>query len=65
MKHIKINWVLNDLEMVYIQNIFEFETTDICLRVLRYRLPPKEENIVFYKDSENFIALYKQIQMLR
>jgi hypothetical protein len=23
-KHIKINWVLNDLEMVYIQNVFEF-----------------------------------------
>jgi hypothetical protein len=21
-KHIKINWVLNDLEMIYLQNIF-------------------------------------------
>lgn len=21
-KHIKINWVLNDMEMVYIQNVF-------------------------------------------
>lgn len=23
-KHIKINWVLNDINMVYFQNVFEF-----------------------------------------
>ena len=40
-KHIKINWVLNDLNMVYLQSIFEFETTEICLRTIKYRLPPK------------------------
>lgn len=41
-KHISINWVLNDLNMVYLQNVFEFETTELCLRPLKYRLPPRE-----------------------
>lgn len=40
-KHIKINWVLNDLNMVYFQNVFEFDTTELCLRTLKYRVPPK------------------------
>lgn len=40
-KHIKINWVLNDLNMVYIQSIIEFEVTELALRSLKYRLPPK------------------------
>jgi hypothetical protein len=41
-KHIKINWVLNDLGMVYIQNIFEYESADLPLLAIKYRLPPKE-----------------------
>jgi hypothetical protein len=28
-KHIKINWVLSEFGMAYIQSIFEFESTEL------------------------------------
>ena len=64
-KHIKINWVLNDLGFVYLHNIIEYETSQISCRTLRYHLPPKEDSMVFYKDSKEFLTLYKQMKMLR
>ena len=40
-KHIKINWILNDLEQLYLQSIAEFETFDVSVNSLKYQLPPK------------------------
>ena len=40
-KHIKINWLLNDIGFVYFQSLIEYETSEVSLRPLRYQLPPK------------------------
>lgn len=61
-KHLKMNWLLNDNGFVYLQDIFECETTEVSLRILKFRLPPREQNLEFYKDSTAFTAIYKQLQ---
>ena len=64
-KHIKINWILNDTGYLYLHDIFELETTDISLLTLKYRMPPKVENLELYRDAKNFSIIYKQLQYSR
>ena len=64
-KHIKMNWIMNDIKYLYLQEIFEFETSELPVRQLKFRLPPREQNLELYKDKEKFILLYKQLQKQR
>lgn len=39
-RHIKIKWIINDIENLYIQEIIEFETDEVSRRPIRYKMPP-------------------------
>ena len=62
-KHIKINWLLNDINAVYIQSILEMETFEVAISPLKYCLPPKEKASRFYRDSDSFMDLYMKLQI--
>jgi hypothetical protein len=51
--------------MVYLQNIFEFECSEMPLRKVKYYYPLREDNFEFYKNSNQFIQLYKQVKAMR
>jgi hypothetical protein len=40
--HIKIKWIMNDIGNIYMQEIMEFEMSEIPKRLIKFRLPPKE-----------------------
>ena len=39
-RHIKIKWIINDIDTVYLQEIIEFATYEVSKRTIRYKLPP-------------------------
>ena len=39
-RHIKIKWIINDIDTVYLQEIIEFATDEVSKRTIRYKLPP-------------------------
>lgn len=57
--HIKIKWIMNDIGHVYLQEVMEFAFSDVPRRLIKYRLPPKDEALEFYHESHNFVQLYK------
>ena len=42
-KHLKLEWVLNDIDLVYLQKVHIFDTLQIPMKPLKFRLPPKEK----------------------
>ena len=38
---LKIRWIMNDLGAIYLQEIMEFEMSEVPRRLIRYRMPPK------------------------
>lgn len=46
--HIKIKWIMNDIGHVYLQEVMEFAYSDVPRRLIKYRLPPKDEALEFY-----------------
>jgi hypothetical protein len=38
---LKIRWIMNDLGTIYLQEIMEFEMSEVPRRLIRYRMPPK------------------------
>jgi len=63
--HIKIKWIVNDINHVYLQEVMELETSELAKGLVKFRLPPKEENLEFYKNSDRFIQIYKEMKRRR
>lgn len=40
--HMKIKWIMNDLGNIYLQEIMEFEMSEVPRRLIKFRLPPKD-----------------------
>lgn len=40
-RQIKINWIVNEINNVYIQDIFDFQESPLPLKIEKFRLPPK------------------------
>lgn len=60
--HIKLKWILNDLGTMYIQEVMEMEATDLPPRIIKFRLPPKDDSPHFYNASNNFVDIYKDMR---
>jgi len=56
--HLKIKWIINDIDNLYLQEIIEFQTEEISKRPIRYKLPPTSEIHNFYSDSDFFIQVH-------
>lgn len=48
--HIKLKWIVNDLGTVYLQEVMECMTTEIPRRIIKYKLPRKDESLDFYSN---------------
>lgn len=59
--HIKLKWILNDIGNVYLQEIMEIQFTDQPPRIIKFRLPLKDDSIDFY-NTNNFVDLYKDMK---
>jgi hypothetical protein len=55
LKLIKLKWIINDIGNIYLQDIIEIKISELPFQMIRFKLPPKEENMNFYKDGEHFI----------
>ncbi len=64
-KRLKLKWVINDIGNIYLLDIIEIKISELPFRILRFRLPPKEENMNFYKDGEHFIQVYHSLRNRR
>jgi hypothetical protein len=60
--HIKLKWILNDIGNIYLQEIMEIELTDLPPRIIKFRLPGKDESLDFYKANNNFVDIYKDMK---
>lgn len=61
MIHIKAKWILNDIGTIYLQEIMEMETSELPHRLVKYRLPLKDDSLDFY-NSNNFVDIYKDMK---
>lgn len=41
--HFKLKWIINDIGNIYLQEILELVTSEVPKRLIKFRLPPKEE----------------------
>ena len=60
-RHIKIKWIINDIDTVYLQEIIEFDVDDISKRSIRYKLPPHSELHNFYQDANFFVEVHREM----
>lgn len=59
--HLKVKWILNDIGTVYLQEILEWETSELPHRLVKYRLPLKDDALDFY-NSNNFVDIYRDMR---
>lgn len=59
--HLKIKWILNDIGNIYLQEIMEMEVAELAPRIIRYRLPIKDDSLDFY-NTNNFVDIYKDMR---
>jgi hypothetical protein len=64
-RHIKIKWLINDIENIYLQEIIEFDTDEISKRIIRYKMPPISDTQNFYNDSDFFVQVHKEMKKKR
>ena len=57
----KIKWLVNDLEQHYLMEILAFETSEKSSWIVRFRLPQAVTNPKFFRDSNYFVRLRKEI----
>ena len=61
--HIKLKWILNDIGNIYLQEIMEIQFTDQPPRIIKFRLPLKEDSVDFYSgNNNNFVNIYKDMK---
>jgi hypothetical protein len=60
--HIKLKWILNDIGNIYLQEIMEIEFTDLPPRIIKFRLPLKDDSLDFYNANNNFVDIYKDMK---
>ena len=62
---LKLKWIVNDLGAIYIQEIMECLTSELPKRMIRYRLPRKDDSADFYSGNGNFIEIYRDMKKRR
>lgn len=61
-EHIKLKWIINDIGTVYLQEILELQISEIPNRLIRFRLPPKDEPVEYFHDAHHFGDMYKEMR---
>jgi len=46
--HLKIKWIINDVGTIYLQEVMECSISEIPRRIIRFKLPKKDESVDFY-----------------
>ena len=60
-RHLKIKWIINDIDNIYIQEIIQFDTDELSKRPIRYKLPPASQIHNFYHDSNFFVEVHREM----
>ena len=63
--YLKIKWIVNDAGTIYLQEIMECKVSEIPRRIIRYKMPKKDENIDFYSKKGHFLEMYKDLKKRR